>query len=78
MSLVHKCDDCGARIMLSKRGFTKFDAPPKGLIEETAPGRPMMPDSMRLVVYDGSVPHVRIMPRNARAMYLNIHRCGRP
>lgn len=77
MSLVHKCDDCGARVVLSKTGHTKFDAPEKGLIEEVAPGRPMMPDSLRMVVFDGSTDRVRIMPRNSRALYVNLHRCGR-
>lgn len=74
MSLVTKCENCDARVMKTEKGKV-FDAPEKGILEETAPGRPMMPDSLRLVVYDGET--IKMMPRNMRSLYLNLHRCGR-
>lgn len=73
MSLVQVCESCGARVVIA--GGAQFDAPEKGLIEELAPGRPMMPDSLRLVVV--GTKKAQVMPRNYRALYLNFHRCGR-
>lgn len=74
MSLVSLCEDCGARVVMA--GGMGFDAPQKGLLEELAPGRPQMPDSLRLVIFGRK--KAQVLPRNVRGLYLHYHRCSRP
>lgn len=74
MSLVAKCEDCGARVIMAN-GMA-FDAPKKGILEELNPGAPMMPDSLRLVIFGRT--KAQVLPRNVRSAYLHYHRCSRP
>lgn len=73
MSLVELCPECDARVCVA--GGAMFDAPPTGILEELAPGRPTMPDSLRLVILGKK--KMQVMPRGYRAMYLHFHRCSR-
>lgn len=77
MSLIHLCTGCDARVLVAHAEGVpvQYDAPEKGILEEMAPGRPMMPDSLRLIIFGRK--KAQVMPRNVRALYLNIHRCGR-